>query len=67
MKEDGFERVVFETDAQQVVMAIRRVYIDMLELGEIVRQCNEILARNPSFYVQFAKRVQNKVAYEIAR
>ncbi|CAN1752340.1 Putative ribonuclease H protein At1g65750 [Linum perenne] len=66
MEEEGLERVVFETDVQQVVQALRRLGSDRSEFGDVVRKCKEVLARNPGFYVQFSRRVQNKVAHELA-
>ncbi|CAN1135429.1 hypothetical protein LINPERHAP2_LOCUS8836 [Linum perenne] len=67
MEADGFERVVFETDAEVVVKAIQQEDISRSEFGEIIGRCREILARNSGYYVLFVRRVQNKAAHELAR
>ncbi|CAN1145073.1 hypothetical protein LINPERHAP2_LOCUS14489 [Linum perenne] len=67
MEEDGFERVVFESDAEVVTKAIQQGAESRSEFGEIIDRCREVLARNAGYYVQFVRRVQNKVAHELAR
>ncbi|CAN1814975.1 Putative ribonuclease H protein At1g65750 [Linum perenne] len=67
MEENGIVQGVVESDAQGVVRAIQASREDVSELGDIVRRCRRLLDRNPGFEVCFVRRVQNKVAHELAR
>jgi ribonuclease HI len=63
----GFNNVVFETDAQNLVGAIRRRSSGVSEFSTIVNKIKCMLSLIPGFEVKPIRRQANRVAHTIAR
>ncbi|GAU20068.1 hypothetical protein TSUD_381600 [Trifolium subterraneum] len=64
---NGFERVLFESDCQQVVNALRNDYLYANELGTLLSTCNSLLISNVDYNVAYVRRQANRVAHNLAR
>ncbi|XP_073305818.1 uncharacterized protein [Primulina huaijiensis] len=58
--------VIFETDSETVIKAIRTKNVDYTEFGSIISVCYQILEAHPSFKVQHARRQANMVTHTLA-
>ncbi|CAN0916153.1 Putative ribonuclease H protein At1g65750 [Linum grandiflorum] len=65
--EIGFDRVIFESDAQVVVDELGREVEDRREFGDIIRRCRSILLSKPGYSVCFVRRDGNQVAHRLAQ
>ncbi|XVF87254.1 hypothetical protein PTKIN_Ptkin18bG0104100 [Pterospermum kingtungense] len=63
----GYERVIYETDAQVVVQAIKNSMADTTEFGSIIQNCKTLLYSKPMSKVMFTRRDANGVAHVLAR
>ncbi|CAN1122554.1 hypothetical protein LINPERHAP2_LOCUS1414 [Linum perenne] len=65
--EEGYREVIFQTDAEEVGLAVNSVLRDDSEFGCLIATCRDLLSRNPSFSVQVVRRNKNMVAHVLAR
>ncbi|KAL8093812.1 hypothetical protein AgCh_035623 [Apium graveolens] len=59
--------VVIESDSLTDVNAVRNGQENLLELGDIVHHCKDMLRDHKRFMVSFVRRQANQVAHKIAR
>ncbi|GAU43282.1 hypothetical protein TSUD_36320 [Trifolium subterraneum] len=64
---NGFERVLFESDCQQVVNALRNDYLYANELGTLLSTCSSLLISNVNYNVAYVRRQTNRVAHNLVR
>jgi ribonuclease HI len=64
---NGFERVIFESDCEQVVNALKNNCMYDNELGNLLSSCRSLLQSNVSYNINFARRQANRVAHNFAR
>ncbi|GAU50981.1 hypothetical protein TSUD_238540 [Trifolium subterraneum] len=64
---NGFERVIFESDCQQIVNALRHDYLYANELGTLLSTCNSLLNSNANYNIAYVRRQVNRVAHNLAR
>jgi hypothetical protein len=67
LQQRGFNNVIFETDAQNLVGAIRRRSSGVSEFSTIVNKIKCMLSLFPGFEVKPIRRQANRVAHTIAR
>jgi hypothetical protein len=67
LQQRGFSNVIFETDAQNIVGAIRRRNIGVSEFSFIIHKIKCLLFLNPGFEVKPIRRQANMIAHTIAR
>lgn len=60
-------RAMVESDSLLFVNAITCDKNNLLELGEVIEDCRQILRDSPHISIHFIRRMANKVAHEIAR
>ncbi|CAN1148331.1 Putative ribonuclease H protein At1g65750 [Linum perenne] len=65
--DEGFREVIFETDAEEVGLAVNLEMSDESEFGCLIAMCREMLISNPGFSVQVVRRNRNMVAHVLAR
>lgn len=63
----GEERVIFETDCQQVVHAIQAHGVDLSEFGSTIATCKSILVNHSHFVVEFVRKQMNMNAHTLGR
>lgn len=63
----GLPRMIFESDAKNVVDAVLTSCVDLLEFGCIVQSYKEALRSGSDFSVCFARRQANESAHSLAR
>ncbi|PNX80526.1 eukaryotic translation initiation factor 3 subunit c [Trifolium pratense] len=64
---NGFERVIFESDCQQVVNALCNDYLYANELGTLLSTCSSFLNSNANYNIAYVRRQANRVAHNLAR
>jgi ribonuclease HI len=67
LQQRGFDNVIFETDAQKIVCAIRRQNTGVSEFSSIINNIKCMLSFFPGFEVKPIRRQANRVAHTIAR
>jgi ribonuclease HI len=63
----GYNNVIFETDAQNIVGAIHRRSKGVSEFSSIINKVNCMLSLYPGFEVKPIRRQANRIAHTIAR
>jgi hypothetical protein len=63
----GFHDVIFETDAQNIVYAIRHRNTGVSEFSSIIHKIKCMLSLNSGFEVKLIRRQANRIARTIAR
>ncbi|CAN1222628.1 hypothetical protein LINGRAPRIM_LOCUS623 [Linum grandiflorum] len=63
----GYEKVYFESDNQQLVLAVRGCSQDLTEFGSTVAACQRVLQAHPYYTVTWIRRHRNGFAHELAR
>ncbi|KAK2379004.1 hypothetical protein QL285_066849 [Trifolium repens] len=64
---NGFERVIFESDCQQVVNALRNDCSYANELGILFSTCSSLLISNGNCNIAYVRRQANRIAHNLAR
>ncbi|KAK2454436.1 hypothetical protein QL285_001995 [Trifolium repens] len=64
---NDFERVIFESDCQQVVNALRNDCLYANELGILFSTCSSLLIFNAYYNITYVRRQTNRVAHNLAR
>ncbi|XP_074352388.1 uncharacterized protein LOC141691557 [Apium graveolens] len=59
--------VVIESDSLASVNAVQKGHENLLELGDLVQYCQDMLRANERFMISFVRRQANRVAHEVAR
>jgi ribonuclease HI len=63
----GYHNVIFETDAHNVVGALRRRNHGLSEFSSIINKIKCMLSSSPGFEVKPIRRQANRIAHSIAR
>jgi hypothetical protein len=63
---NGFERVIFESDSQQVVNSLKNDCMYDNELGNLLFSCQSLLQSNVSYNIAFVRRQANRIGYNLA-
>ncbi|XVE88895.1 hypothetical protein DITRI_Ditri19aG0105500 [Diplodiscus trichospermus] len=63
----GFENVLFELDAKNVVAAVNSSLEDISEFGSIILRSRKLFSMDSSYKVVFARRLANMVAHTLAK
>jgi hypothetical protein len=63
---NDFERVIFESDCQQVVNALRNDFLYPNELGILFSSCSFLLISNANYNITYVRRQANRVAHNLA-
>ncbi|KAK1367655.1 hypothetical protein POM88_033747 [Heracleum sosnowskyi] len=64
MQEDA---VTVESDSQLTILALQSIGLNLLEVGEVIASCKQILDNLQRILVVFIRKNANKVAHEITR
>ncbi|KAK2369662.1 Met-10 like family protein [Trifolium repens] len=64
---NGFERVIFESDCQQVVNALHNDCLYANELGTLLSTCSSLLIPYANYNIAYVTRQANRVAHNLAR
>jgi ribonuclease HI len=67
LQQRGFNDVIFETDAQNIVNATRHRTIGVSEFSSIIHKIKCMLSLNTGFEVKSIRRQANRVAHTLAR
>jgi ribonuclease HI len=67
LQQRGFNDVMFETDAQNLVNATRHRTIGVSEFSSIIHNIKCMLSLNTGFEVKSIRRQANRVAHTLAR
>lgn len=67
IKDLGFERVTFETDAKLVYDVLNSSLDEDTVFGNVITSCKTILQNLPLFKINLAPRDANTVAYRLTR
>lgn len=63
----AYNNVIIESDSLNTVRAIQKPYENVLEVGNILDACSNILKSRPGFSISFVKRQANRVAHLVAK
>jgi hypothetical protein len=63
---NDFERVIFKSDCQQVVNALRNDCLYANELDTLLSTCNSLLISNANYNIAYVRRQVNRVAHNLA-
>ncbi|XVE88293.1 hypothetical protein DITRI_Ditri19aG0058200 [Diplodiscus trichospermus] len=66
-EEEGFKHVIFEKDAMYVVDAIRSYAMNFSKFDSLIQSCKSFLQLEADFFVRFARRRANEIAYALAK
>ena len=66
-QESGFVLSDFELDSLQVVQALQKRVVDVIEFCVLIKDCLSLLQREPYFSMAFIQKQNNVVAHTIAR
>ncbi|MCI10405.1 eukaryotic translation initiation factor 3 subunit C, partial [Trifolium medium] len=64
---NGFEIVIFESDCQQVVNALRNDYLYANELDTLLSTCSSLLNSNANYNIAYVRMQANRVAHNLAK
>lgn len=64
---NSFERVIFESDCQQVVNALHNDCLYANELGTLLSTCSSLLIPYANYNIAYVTRQANRVAHNLAR
>ncbi|KAK2401271.1 hypothetical protein QL285_050877 [Trifolium repens] len=64
---NGFERVIFESDCQQVVNTLHKDCLYVNEVGTLLSTCSSFLISNANYNIAYVRRQANRVAHNLAR
>ncbi|KAK2426613.1 two-component response regulator ARR10 [Trifolium repens] len=64
---NGFERVIFESECQQVVNVLHNDCLHANELGTLLSTCSSLLISNANYNIAYFRRQANRVAHNLAR
>jgi hypothetical protein len=67
LQQRGFTNVIFETDASNIVGAIRRRVNGVSEFSSIIHNIKCLLSLNSGFEVKPIRRQANRIAHILAR
>ena len=67
MKNQGMTNVIFEIDAQYVVLGLHKCHLDNSYLGIILQDCNQLLCVIGNAHLVFVKMSANNVAHCLAQ
>ena len=67
VKDQGITNVIFEIDAQSVVLGLHKCLLGNSYLGIILQDCNQLLCAIGNAHLVFVKRSVNNVAHCLAR
>jgi hypothetical protein len=67
LQQRGFNNVIFETDAQIIIGAIRRPNTGVSEFSSIINKIKCMLSLYFGFEMKLIRRQANKIAHTIAK
>ncbi|KAK2374342.1 Ribonuclease H superfamily protein [Trifolium repens] len=66
-KSQQYDKVIFETDAEVIVTAIRNKAFPRTNWGQIAKRCSRVLSFNDDYTTSWVRRDKNYAAHTLAR